>query len=141
LLFRFVGVSWTRCGGSTGFGWCCVVLVSVSKILMFAFSHLVIFGVRCSSCLWLKLVHPVSLLASVRTPQSPVLSWVLGVRALPVGKLSSGWEGAQRSEDQLRFLAEDEGQKGPCPRSSVASLAHTSPAWTWLGVTIFYWPL
>ena len=46
-----------------------------------------------------------------------------GVRALPVGRLSSGKEGAQGSGSQLCLLAEDEGQKGPCPRSSVASVA------------------
>ena len=59
LLFRCVGVFETRCGGRTGFWWCPVVLVSVRKILSFAFRHLVVFGVRCSSCLWLKLVPPV----------------------------------------------------------------------------------
>ena len=46
------------------------------------------------------------------------------VRALSTGKLSSGREGAQRSGAQLCLLAEDEGLKGPCPRSSVASIAH-----------------
>ena len=46
----------------------------VSKILRFAFHHLVISGVRCSSCLWLELVPPVILLASVSTPGSPTLS-------------------------------------------------------------------
>ena len=38
-----------------------VVLVSVGKILMFAFYHLVISGVICSCCLWLELVPPVGL--------------------------------------------------------------------------------
>ena len=47
-----------------------------------------------------------------------------GVRALPVGRLSSGKEGAQGSGSQLCLLAEDEGPKGPCPISSVASVAH-----------------
>ena len=46
------------------------------------------------------------------------------VRALPVGRLSSGKDGAKGSGSQLRLLAEDEGPKGPCPRSSVASVAH-----------------
>jgi hypothetical protein len=41
---------------------------------MFAFYHLVISGVRCSSCLWLELVHPVSLLAFVSTPDRDQLS-------------------------------------------------------------------
>ena len=45
------------------------------------------------------------------------------VRALSVGKLSSGREDAQKSGSQLCLLTEDEGQKGPCPRSSVASVA------------------
>ena len=47
-----------------------------------------------------------------------------GVRTLPVGRLSSGKECAQGSGSQLCLLAEDEGPKGPCPRSSVASVAH-----------------
>jgi hypothetical protein len=45
-----------------------VLLVSVSKFLIFAFHHLVIFGVRCSRYLWLELVPPMILLASVSTP-------------------------------------------------------------------------
>jgi hypothetical protein len=53
-----------------------------------------------------------------------------GVKALPVGKLSSGVEGAQISEDHLYFLAEDEGQKGPCPRTLVASVAHALSLYT-----------
>jgi hypothetical protein len=44
-------------------------------------------------------------------------------RAYSAAKLSSCREGAQRSESQLCLLAEDEGPKGPCPRSSVASVA------------------
>ena len=47
-----------------------------------------------------------------------------GVRALPVGQLSSGKEGAQGFGFQLCLLAEDEGPKGPCPRSSVVSVVH-----------------
>ena len=39
-------------------------LVSVTKILMFAFCHLVISGVNCYSFLWLELVPLVILLAS-----------------------------------------------------------------------------
>jgi hypothetical protein len=45
-----------------------------------------------------------------------------GIRALPVGRLSSGKEGAQGSWSELCLLAEDEGPMGPCPRSSVASV-------------------
>lgn len=47
-----------------------------------------------------------------------------GVRAIPVGQLSSGKEGALGSGSQLHLLAEDEGPKGPCPRTSVASVTH-----------------
>ena len=101
-----------------------MVLVSVSKILIFAFCHLIVSGVRCSSCLWLGLVPPASLLASVSAPGSPTLSKVPVVRALSAGKLSSPREGAQRSGAQIHLLAEDEGPKGPCPRSSVASITH-----------------
>ena len=46
---------------------------SVSMI-MFAFCHLVISGVRCSSCFWLELVFPLILLSSVSTPGSPTAS-------------------------------------------------------------------
>ena len=91
------------------------------------------------------------LLASVSTPENPTLTRVPvsdylcrqvlhlqagvqksgalihllspGVRALPVGRLSSGKEGAQGSGSDLHLVAEDEGLKGPCPRSSVASVA------------------
>jgi hypothetical protein len=100
-----------------------VVLVSVSKSRMFAFWHLIISGVRCSNCLWLELVPPVILLASVSTPGSPTLSWVPVVRALSVGKLSCCREGAQRFGSQICLLAEIKVPKGPCPRRSVASAA------------------
>jgi hypothetical protein len=125
-------VCWGCCGGITGFWWCWVFLVSVSKILLFAFHHLVISGVRCSSCLWLELISPVILLASVSTPGSPTLSWIPVVRELCASKLSSGREGAQRSGSQLYLLAKNEGLKGPCSRSSVASAAMCSPVWTGL---------
>jgi hypothetical protein len=46
-----------------------------------------------------------------------------GVRSLPGGWLSSGKEGTQGSGSQLHLLAEDEGPKAPCLRSSVASAA------------------
>ena len=45
-------------------------------------------------------------------------------QTLPGGKLSSGREGAQRTEDQLHLLAEEEGLKGSCPRISVPSVTH-----------------
>jgi hypothetical protein len=43
-------------------------LVSVCKILTFAFSDLVISGVSCYSCLCLEIVPPVILLASLSRP-------------------------------------------------------------------------
>jgi hypothetical protein len=46
------------------------------------------------------------------------------VRAFSAGKLSSGREVGQKSGTQLYLLAEDEVPKGPCPRSSDASVAH-----------------
>ena len=46
------------------------------------------------------------------------------VRALPDVKLSSGMEGAQRTENQLHLQAQDEGSIGSCPRRTVASKAH-----------------
>ena len=51
-----------------------LILVSFSKILTFAFHHLVISGVSCHSCLWLELVPPVIMLASVSSPGSLALS-------------------------------------------------------------------
>ena len=47
-----------------------------------------------------------------------------GVRALPVGRISSDKEGAQGSGTQLCLLDENVGSKEPFPRSSVASVAH-----------------
>jgi hypothetical protein len=88
-----------------------VLLVSVSKILTFAFRHLVISGVSCYSCLWLELVSPVIRLASVSRPGSPALSWVSVVRVLSAGKLSSCREGALIPAVQTCLLAEEEGPK------------------------------
>jgi hypothetical protein len=118
----FVRLSRTVCGGHTGFWWCQMALVSVSN--KFAFHYLVISGVRCSSCLWMKLVAPVIVISSVSPPRSPTLSWALVVRALFAGKLSSCTDCPRKSGAQIHLLAEDEGPKGPCPRSSVASAAH-----------------
>jgi hypothetical protein len=47
-----------------------------------------------------------------------------GVRTLPISQLSSGKEVSQVARSQLCLLAEDEGSTGPCPRSSVAFVAH-----------------
>jgi hypothetical protein len=98
---------------------------------MFAFCHLVVSGVRCSSCLWLELVPPLILLAAVSTPGSPTLSWIPVVRALSAGKLSSCREVAQSSGAQLSLLVEDEGLKQPCPRSSVASATRVLSCEDW----------
>jgi hypothetical protein len=81
--------------GSAGFWWWWVVLVSVRKSLKLAFHHLAISGVSYYSCLWLDLVPPVILLASVSRPGSLALSWVSVIRVLSAGKLSSYREGAQ----------------------------------------------
>jgi hypothetical protein len=87
LLFGCVGVSMTDWGGRAGFRWWWAVLVSVIKILTFAFRHLVISAISCNSCLLLDLIPPVILLASVNSPSSPALSWVSVVRILSAGKL------------------------------------------------------
>ena len=84
-----------------------------SWILTFAFCHLVISGVSCYSCVWLELVPPVILLASVSIPRRPALSRVSVVRILSAVKLSSCREGTQGSGSQLYLLAEDEGLKRP----------------------------
>jgi hypothetical protein len=86
-------------------------LISVTKILTFAFCHLVIDGVSCYSCLWLELVPPVVLLASVSTLGIPTLSRVSVFRVLSAGKLSSCREDAQRSGAQICLLDEDEDLK------------------------------
>jgi hypothetical protein len=101
-----------------------MVLVSVSKILMFAFHHLVISGVRCSSCLCLELVPPVILLAPVSIPGSPRDQSTLQASSPLAGKV-------HRAGAQLCLLAEDEGPKGPCPRSSVATAAHVLSCEDW----------
>jgi hypothetical protein len=88
-----------------------MVLVSVSKTLMFAFHHLVISGVICYTCLWLELVPPVILLPFIIRPGSLDLSWVSVVIILSAGKLSSCREGAQISGIRTCLLAEDEGLK------------------------------
>jgi hypothetical protein len=95
---------------------CCLlmtvsVLVSVSKILTFAFRHLIISGVNCYSCLWLELVPLMILFASISRPGRLALSWVSVVRALSVVKLFSCREGAQISGIWTCLLAEDKGLK------------------------------
>ena len=76
---------------------------------MFAFPHLIIFGVSCYSCLWLELVPLVILLASISRPGRLVLYCFSVVRSLFAGKLSSCTEGAQILGIQTCILAEDEG--------------------------------
>jgi hypothetical protein len=53
------------------------------------------------------------------------------VRVLSARKLSSCREDAQISQSQLCLLSEDEGPKGPCPRSSGASVAHVLSYTDW----------
>ena len=85
-----------------------MVLVSVNKILTFAFHHLVISGVRCSSCLWLKIVPPVILssLAHLGFQLSPESQWSkhsLHSSSPFVGKMHSGLE--LRSTSWLKMKA------------------------------------
>jgi hypothetical protein len=54
-----------------------------------------------------------------------------GIRALRGGRLSSDREGAQGSGSQLCLLAEDEGHKGPCPETSVASASQVLSCVDW----------
>ena len=62
------------------------------------------------------------------------------VRALPVDQPSSGKEGAQGSASQPYLLPENEGQKEPCPRSTVASVANMlSSDLEVLGVLVVLW--
>ena len=72
-------------------------MISVSRILMFAFRHLVISEASCYSCLWLELVPQVTLLASISRPGRLDLSLVSVVRVFSEGKLSSCREGAEIS--------------------------------------------
>ena len=86
-------------------------MVSVSKILMFAFRHLVISGVSCYSCLWLELVPLVILLASISRPRRLALFSKFQWSEHSAGNLSSHREGAQISGVRTCLLAEDEGLK------------------------------
>ena len=78
--------------------------------------------------------------AGVQQSGTLILLLSSGVRTLPVGQLSSGKECAQGSGSQLCLLAEDEGLRGPLPRSSVASIGHVlSVDQEFLGVLGVLW--
>ena len=81
-------------------------MISVSRILTFAFHHLVTSEASCYSCLWLELVPQVTLLASISRPGRLALSLVSVVRVFSAGKLSSCREGAQISGVQTCLLTE-----------------------------------
>ena len=83
-----------------------MVLISVSRILTFAFRHLVISEASCYSCLWLELVSQVTLLASISTPGRLALSLVSVVRVFSADKLSTCREGAQISGVRTCLLEE-----------------------------------
>jgi hypothetical protein len=83
-----------------------VVLISVNRILRFAFCHLLIFEASCYSCLLLELVPQVIMLASISRPWRLALSFVSVVRVLSAGMLSSCREGAQISGFRTCLLAE-----------------------------------
>ena len=82
-----------------------MVLISVSRILTFAFCHLVNSDASCYSCLWLELVPQVTLLASISRPGRIALSLVSVVRVFSAGKLSC-MEGFQISGVRTCLLAE-----------------------------------
>lgn len=104
-------------------------MISVSRILKFAFRHLVISEASCHSCLWLELVPQVTLLASISRPGRLDLSLVSVVRVFSAGNLSSYREGAQISDIQTCLLAEDEGLKQDLShklsQKLLASVVHT----------------
>ena len=81
-------------------------MISVSRILTFAFRHLVISEASCYSCLWLELVPQVIMLASISRPGRLVLSLLSVVRVLSACKLPSCRDGAQISGVQTCLLAE-----------------------------------
>jgi hypothetical protein len=82
-----------------------VVLISVSRILTFAFRHLVISEASCYSCLWLELVPQVTLLASISRAGRLALSLVSVVNVFSAGTLSSCREGPQIPGVRTCFLA------------------------------------
>jgi hypothetical protein len=91
-------------------------LVFVSKVLIFAFHHLLISGVSCYSCLWLELIPPVILLASLSTPESQLTPDSAGQASSPLaGKVHRDLE--LRSASLLKLKARNR----VCPRSYVAS--------------------
>ena len=81
-------------------------MISVSRILTFAFCHLVISEASCYSCLWLELVSQVIKLASISRPGRLALSLVSVVRILSAGNLSFCREGAQIYGVRTCLLAE-----------------------------------
>ena len=83
-----------------------MVLISVSRILTFAFRHLVTSEASCFSCLWLEFVPQVTLLASISRHGRLALSLVSVVRVFSAGKLSSCSEGAQVCGVQTCLLTE-----------------------------------
>ena len=96
-----VRVSRAGCGRRIELWWYQLALVSVAYVLMIASHHLVISGVNCPWCLWVDLVHPVSLWAWLwcRSWESRCL-WVwesVCSMALPQAELWAGkiclWQG------------------------------------------------
>ena len=81
-------------------------MISVSRILTFAFCLLVISEASCYSCLWLEFVPQVTLLAFISRPGRLALSLVSVVRVFSAGKLFSCRKGAQISGVRTCLLAE-----------------------------------
>ena len=100
-------------------------MVSVSKILTFAFCHRVISVVRCYCCLWLELVPPVILLGVQLSPESQCSEQSLQASCSLAGKM------LQISGVQICLLVEDEGMSGLCPRRPVSSVASVLSCVDW----------
>jgi hypothetical protein len=117
-------------------------LISVSRILTFAFRHLVISEASCYSCLWFELIPQVTLSASISRPWKLALSLDLVVRIFSAGKLSSCREGAQISSVRTCLLAEvvfhspevlgsrGESCVGPCGCRKTPLARHPVLEWT-----------
>jgi hypothetical protein len=116
-------------------------LISVSRILSFAFRHLVISEASCYSCLWLELVPQETPLASISRPGRLALSLASVVRVFSAGKLSSCTEGAQISGVRTCLLAEVvfhtpevlRSRGGSCEDLGVSGNSARKEPWGWSG--------
>jgi hypothetical protein len=131
LLFQCVGIFRTCCGGSSGFLWCQVALLSFGKDLELASCHLIISGVSWSCCLLLELVLPVSLWSQVCQH-----SWW--------DQLPPGWGLAVELWDSLSSEGQMETTRILSPAAPVFLCPVHSwlvPLWTVIGVKVVASPL